>query len=138
MDSLLLTVSLATACATTLLGGALGAVWLSARRGRRVLLESAARIESQLERLREDLQGVAATQQPLDARVASLTAWVERERLLGSSQLGAPQRAYDLAARMAANGAGRDELVASCGLTAVEADLALLVHRSRGHGRTAA
>lgn len=136
MDALLLTVSAATAGAVLVLTAALGAVWISARRSRRALLGNAERIEQQLARLREDLLGIATAQQPLAERVASLAKSIERERVLGTAQAGSVQRAYELAARMAANGAARDELVANCGLTSAEAELAMRVHRVRG--RTAA
>jgi hypothetical protein len=138
MDALLLTVSAATAGAVLVLTVALGAVWISARRSRRTLLGNTERVEQQLAQLREDLLGIATAQQPLAERVASLAATIERERVLGTSQAGSAQRAYDLAARMAANGAARDDLVASCGLTSAEADLAMRVHRSRLRGRAVA
>jgi hypothetical protein len=39
-----------------------------------------------------------------------------------------PARGYEIAARMARNGAGKDELIRSCGITAHEAELLIKLH----------
>lgn len=85
----------------------------------------------------EGLAELSAANAGLHRQLAELAQRVE--------QAGRPQpvqaapanvRAYDLAARLAAGGAAAAELVASCGLTPAEAELAVLVHGSRVPGAT--
>ena len=85
----------------------------------------------------EGLAELSAANAALHRQLAELAQRVE--------QAGRPQpmqaapasvRAYDLAARLAAGGAAAAELVASCGLTPAEAELAVLVHGSRSPGAT--
>ena len=71
---------------------------------------------------------------------AALRRQLERlaERVERADPVATPAaagRAYELAARLASGGAAAHDLVAHCGLTPAEADLAVLVHGTRAEAR---
>jgi hypothetical protein len=76
-----------------------------------------------LERLAAIEERVAST----NFRLAELASHVEGE-LRAAPSSGAAQPRYQVAIRLAREGASRDELISSCGLSRQEADLVLRVH----------
>jgi len=80
-------------------------------------------------------QAVVQQLSALDARVDAATSAIRRleERIERQAQPGAqiqsaPATGYQIAIRLARSGASREELIASCGLSAGEADLVRRVH----------
>jgi hypothetical protein len=96
-------------------------------RWRRDAQRNTARLVTQnnlmLERLAAIEERVAST----NFRVAELASQVEGE-LRAAPSTHAAQPRYHVAIRLAREGASRDELIASCGLTRQEAELVLRVH----------
>jgi hypothetical protein len=64
----------------------------------------------------------------MSARLESLSERAETDARLAPAGAVSAQRGYDLAARLAKNGAAVDELVASCGITRHEAELLSRLH----------
>lgn len=105
---------------------------------RRSVARVAAESQSRHYELCEGFAELAVANAIVHREIDALAQRVERVgRTLAVPQASAHGRAYDLAARLAAAGAASSELVASCGLTPAEADLAVLVHGPRSHARTA-
>ena len=63
----------------------------------------------------------------------SLSERAESDSRLAPAGAVSSQRGYDLAARLAKNGAAVDELVASCGITRHEAELLTRLHVHEEH-----
>ena len=61
----------------------------------------------------------------------SLNERAESDSRLAPGGAASSQRGYDLAARLVKNGAGVEELVASCGITRHEAELLSRLHVSK-------
>lgn len=80
----------------------------------------------------EGFAELAAANAALRRQVEQLAQRVEQSsRTTVVQQPPVSARAYELAARLAAGGAGSEELVTSCGLSPAEAELAVLVHGAR-------
>lgn len=118
--------TLACAAGIALLILGCGAHALLTARRHRTLEREAARQFEQLDLAAGDLkllcEGIAA----LDAKLAAVASRVES--LARSTPAAGVGRGYGLAVRMARGGAGRDQIVSSCGLGAQEADLVARLH----------
>jgi hypothetical protein len=105
---------------------ALGALWFSLRRASR-----------RVEALHGLVTRLLESQAPLDARLEALAALVREERTFAPPVPAAAGRAYELAAHLASSGVGTEQLVAQCGLTPAEAELAVRIHGLRARTRAA-
>jgi hypothetical protein len=76
-------------------------------------------------------------QAPLEARLDALAAQLREDRAFASPTAASAGRAYELAAHLAASGVGIEQLVAQCGLTPAEAELAVRIHGLRARTRAA-
>lgn len=126
--------------ATSVLALVLGALALAfgLRRLRREALADAARTRSGLDALGAELSQLASANLALREYLKVLSERVELSQQAAVAQVQpATGRAYELAARMAAGGAQSGELIANCGLTRAEAELAVLVHGSRNRAAAA-
>lgn len=106
--------------------------WL-ARRVRTSMQRDLQRLFEQLDLCVGALHGLAESQATLAASVAAL-----RERPGAGSAAPAPPpappvaRSYDIALRLARSGAKREELMAHCGMSRHEAELAVRLHGPAG------
>jgi len=82
---------------------------------------------NEMQRTFAEIRSLHETIAVMSARIDSLSERSEAEPRLAPSAAGA-QRGYDLAARLAKNGAGVEELVTSCGITRHEAELLTRLH----------
>jgi hypothetical protein len=108
-----------------------GAFWIFALafiRWRRADERATAALHVQLERAFNELRSLHETVSVMSARIDSLS---ERSEIDSRLAPAGSQRGYDVAQRLAKNGAGIDELVTSCGITRHEAELLLRLHGSR-------
>jgi hypothetical protein len=85
-------------------------------------------MHSQLERAFVELRSLHETVSVMSARLDALSERAESETRLAPAGVASAQRGYDLAARLAKNGSGIEELVASCGITRHEAELLTRLH----------
>jgi hypothetical protein len=111
-----------------------GAFWVFALafiRWRRADEQGAQRLHAQLERAFAELRSLHETVSVMSARVESLSERTESESRLAPVGVASAQRGYDLATRLAKNGAAVEELVASCGVTRHEAELLARLHGAR-------
>ena len=102
---------------------------------RRATLRSAERLQADLGTALERLQTFAAAQAEqadrLAARLESLEQRIDaRAQLNAAAAAGAP-RGYELALRLARNGATQDEIAESSGVTRQEAQLLVRLHGPR-------
>ena len=108
-----------------------GAFWIFAlafTRWRRAEERRMQHLAGELQRTFAEIRSLHETMAVMSARLESLSERSEAEpRLAPTTAVGA-QRGYDLAARLAKNGAGVEELVASCGITRHEAELLTRLH----------
>ena len=95
------------------------------------------RADARLGTLQAQFTRLLEAQQAIDARLEALTALVRDERALTALPVAAPGRAYELAAHLASSGVGTEQLVAQCGLTPAEAELAVRIHGLRSQTRAA-
>jgi hypothetical protein len=108
-----------------------GAFWIFAlafTRWRRAEERRMQHLCSEMQRTFAEIRSLHETMAVLSARVESLSERAEGESRLVPTAAVAVQRGYDLAARLAKNGAGVEELVASCGITRHEAELLTRLH----------
>lgn len=109
----------------------LGAFWIFAlafSRWRRADERQMQHIAAQLQRTFAEVRSLHETVAVMSARMDSMSERAESDARLAPAGAGSSQRGYDLAARLAKNGAAVDELVASCGLTRHEAELLSRLH----------
>ena len=115
-----------------------GAFWIFAlafTRWRRAEERRMQHLAGELQRTFAEIRSLHETMAVMSARLESLSERSEAEpRLAPSAAVGA-QRGYDLAARLAKNGAGVEELVASCGITRHEAELLTRLQMSKQRTR---
>jgi hypothetical protein len=111
-----------------------GAFWIFAlafTRWRRAEERRMQHLAGELQRTFAEIRSLHETLAVMNARLESLSERSEAEpRLTPAAAIGA-QRGYDLAARLAKNGAGVEELVASCGITRHEAELLTRLHMTK-------
>lgn len=111
----------------------LGAFWIFAlafSRWRRADDRSNALLQSQLERTFAEVRSLHESVAVMSARLESLSERNDVDARRAPAGAGA-QRGYDVATRMARNGATVGELIASCGVTRHEAELLVRLHSAR-------
>ena len=124
--------AIATGLGLVLLLGAV-ATALGLRRMRRALVAEADRTQAGFRGLSAEVAQLASANLALREYLVALSERVDQSRQLAVTP-AAPSstgRAYELAARLAASGSSAHDLVANCGLTRTEAELAVLVHGHR-------
>lgn len=109
----------------------LGAFWIFAlafSRWRRADERQMQHLTAQLQRTFAEVRSLHETIAVMSARMESLSERAESDARLAPAGAASASRGYDLAARLAKNGAAVDELVSSCGLTRHEAELLSRLH----------
>lgn len=112
----------------------LGAFWIFAlafSRWRRADERQMQHLCGELQRSFAEMRSLHETLAVMSARLESLSERAESDSRLAPASVGSSQRGYDLAARLAKNGAGVEELVASCGITRHEAELLTRLHMTK-------
>lgn len=95
-------------------------------------------LREQMQRAFGELRSLHETVSVMSARLEALSERADSEsRLAPAGSVGA-QRGYDLATRLARNGADVDELVSTCGITRHEAELLVRLHASKARETAAA
>lgn len=97
----------------------------------------ARRVVIRLEVLQAQVTRLLEVQQAIDAQLETLSALVREERAHTVFSQPATGRSYELAAHLASSGAVPEQLVAQCGLTPAEAELAIRIHGLGARTRTA-
>jgi Protein of unknown function (DUF2802) len=108
-----------------------GAFWIFALafiRWRRADERATAALHAQLERTFTELRTLHETVSVMSARLDALS---ERSEIDSRLAPAGAQRGYDVAQRLAKNGASIDEVVANCGITRHEAELLVRLHGAR-------
>lgn len=111
----------------------LGAFWIFAlafSRWRRADDRSNALLQAQLERTFAEVRSLHESVAVMSARLESLSERNDVDARRAPAGAGS-QRGYDVATRMARNGADVGELVSSCGITRHEAELLVRLHSAR-------
>lgn len=119
----------------------LGAFWVFAlafSRWRRADERLMRHLCGELQRTFAEVRSLHETMAVMSARLESLSERAESESRLAPAGIVSSQRGYDLAARLARNGAGVEELVASCGITRHEAELLSRLHVAKSRESAAA
>ncbi len=109
----------------------LGAFWIFAfafSRWRRADERQMQHLCGELQRTFAEVRSLHETIAVMSARLESMSERAETDSRLAPAGAVSAQRGYDLAARLAKNGAAVDELVASCGITRHEAELLSRLH----------
>ena len=109
----------------------LGAFWIFAlafSRWRRADERQMQHLTAQLQRTFAEVRSLHESIAVMSARLESMSERAESDARLAPTATASSSRGYDLAARLAKNGAAVDELVASCGLTRHEAELLSRLH----------
>lgn len=122
----LLIATLACAAGIAILILGCGAQALLAARRHRALAREAERQFEQIDLAAGDLRLLCEGLAALDAKLAAVTS--RMESLARGAPAAGSGRGYELAVRMARGGAGPEQIVASCGLGAQEADLVARLH----------
>jgi hypothetical protein len=86
---------------------------------------------NELQRTFAEVRSLHETIAVMSARMESLNERAEADSRLAPAGAVSSQRGYDLAARLVKNGAGVEELVATCGITRHEAELLSRLHVSK-------
>jgi hypothetical protein len=120
-----------------LLIGAVCVFALAFIRWRRADEQNNVRLHQQLDRAFGELRSLHETVSVMSARIESMSERAEVGARLAPASATAPQRGYDMAARLAKNGADVDELVANCGITRHEAELLVRLHGVSRNGEVA-
>ena len=96
------------------------------------------RLHQQLERAFAELRSMHETVAVMNARLDGMSERAEVGARLAPAGNATPQRGYDMATRLAKNGADVDELISNCGITRHEAELLVRLHgASRTGGEVA-
>jgi Protein of unknown function (DUF2802) len=110
----------------------LGAFWVFAlafSRWRRADERQMQHLHAELQRTFNEVRSLHESIAVMSARLDGLSERAESDsRLTPVGAAVGSQRGYDLAARLAKNGAAVDELIASCGITRHEAELLSRLH----------
>ena len=121
---------LITGRAVALCAGLLVFAW-AFRHWRRAATRDTQRVFEQLDLVRSELlimrEVMHHAAQPTKTPARTMTP----ETRLPAAQSNAPVRGYEIAARMARSGAGKDELIRGCGITGHEAELLVKLHGQR-------
>lgn len=105
------------------------------RHWRRAATKDTQRVFEQLDLVRAELLIMKEVMHHAAHRVDSVPHTVTQDTRAPAVATGNVVRGYEIAARMARNGAGKDELIRSCGITSHEAELLIKLH---GHRHTPA
>lgn len=119
-----------------LLVGALFVFALAFIRWRRADEQSTARLHQQLDRAFSELRSLHETVAVVSARLEALNERLDVDSRLAPAGVAVAQRGYDMAARLAKNGADVEELIANCGVTRHEAELLVRLHGARSAAQT--
>lgn len=114
----------------------LGAFWIFALafiRWRRADDVNSNNLHAQIERTFAEVRSLHETIIVMSARIEALSERAELDARLPPVAAGNSQRGYDIAVRLARNGAGASEIVANCGITRHEAELLLRLHGAPQH-----
>jgi uncharacterized protein DUF2802 len=109
----------------------LGAFWIFAlafSRWRRADERQMQHLAAQLQRTFAEVRSLHETIAVMSSRMEAMGERAEADARLAPAAMVSSQRGYDLAARLAKNGAAVDELVQSCGVTRHEAELLSRLH----------
>jgi hypothetical protein len=117
-----------------LLVGALFVFALAFIRWRRTDELNNQRMQQQLERAFGELRSLHETVMVMNARLEGLNERADVGSRLAPAGSATSQRGYDMATRLAKNGADIDELVANCGITRHEAELLVRLHGAKRKG----
>ncbi len=112
----------------------IGAFWVFAlafMRWRRADERQAQQLQAQLALVFAEVRSVHETVTVLNARIEALAEREQSQPRLAPAGAVGLQRGYDLAARLAKNGAAAEELTASCGITRHEAELLVRLHAAK-------
>lgn len=123
--------------AVTLVGAGVAVSAHLAARSRAATRRDLQRLFEQLDLCVGELHGLAESQASLLAALAELRGRLEAgQRTPAVTPAPAAARSYDIALRLARNGSSREELMAHCGMSRHEAELAVRLHgpASRGAG----
>jgi hypothetical protein len=120
-----------------LLIGAMCVFALAFIRWRRADEQNTLRLQQQFERAFSELRSLHETVSVMSARIESMSEKAEVGARLAPASVTAPQRGYDMAARLARNGADAEELIANCGITRHEAELLVRLHGANRGGEVA-
>lgn len=118
----------------------LGAFWVFAlafSRWRRADDRSNAMLQAQLERTFAEVRSLHESIAVMSARLESMSERNDVDARRAPAGAGS-QRGYDVATRMARNGADVGELMSSCGVTRHEAELLVRLHSAREREAAAA
>jgi uncharacterized protein DUF2802 len=119
----------------------LGAFWVFAlafSRWRRADERQMRHLCGELQRTFAEVRSLHETIAVMNARMESMSERAESDSRLPAAGVVGSQRGYDLAARLVKNGAGVEELVASCGITRHEAELLSRLHVTKSRDSAAA
>jgi len=108
-----------------------GAFWVFALafiRWRRANERDNAQLQAQLERAFTEVRSLHETVMVMSARLEAMS---ERSETQSRQPPGGAHRGYDMAARLAKNGAGVEDLIANCGISRHEAELLARLHSAR-------
>ena len=111
----------------------LGAFWIFAlafSRWRRADDRSNALLQAQMERTFAEVRSLHESIAVMSARLESMSERSDVDARRAPAGAGS-QRGYDVAMRMARNGADVGELISSCGVTRHEAELLVRLHSAR-------
>lgn len=120
-----------------LLVGALCVFALAFIRWRRSDEASSRVLQQQLERAFGEIRSLHETVIVMNARLESMSERTEVGARLAPASQTSTQRGYDVATRLAKNGADIDELTANCGITRHEAELLIRLHGAKRGGEVA-
>lgn len=101
------------------------------RRARAATRRDLQRLFEQLDLCMGALHGVAEAQARLETSLAALQGRLDAESRTPPAP-PSPARSYDIALRLARSGARREELMAHCGMSRHEAELAVRLHGPAG------
>ena len=118
-----------------------GAFWVFAlafARWRRADDRSNAVLQAQLERTFAEVRSLHEIVATISSRLEALTERNDMDARLAPSGGVSSPRGYDVATRLARNGADVSELTASCGVTRHEAELLVRLHGAKARDATVA
>jgi hypothetical protein len=113
-----------------------GAFWIFAlafSRWRRADASSTAMLAAQLERTFAEVRSLHETVTVLGARLEAMSEKNDTESRRAPAGGAGSQRGYDVATRLARNGADADDLMANCGVTRHEAELLVRLHGAKSN-----
>ncbi|MET0499075.1 MAG: DUF2802 domain-containing protein [Steroidobacteraceae bacterium] len=85
-------------------------------------------LHASIERTFAEVRSLHESISVMNARIEALSERAELDSRMAPSSTGNSQRGYDIATRLARNGADVNEIVANCGITRHEAELLLRLH----------